>query len=58
LVWHEFDAWTGPRIIMWYHIVHFEKNIGGDIPIGGVILLPMILGGDIYQVHTRKEPYI
>jgi hypothetical protein len=26
----------------------------GDIPIGGVILLPMILGGDIYQMHTYK----
>jgi hypothetical protein len=24
----------------------------GDIPIGGVMLLPMILGGDIYQMHT------
>ena len=24
----------------------------GDIPLGGVILLPMILGGDIYQMHT------
>jgi hypothetical protein len=24
----------------------------GYIPIGGVILLPMILGGDIYQMHT------
>jgi hypothetical protein len=27
----------------------------GDIPIGGVILLPMILGGDIYQMHTWKK---
>jgi hypothetical protein len=27
----------------------------GDIPIGGVILLPMILGGDIYQMHTYKR---
>jgi hypothetical protein len=24
----------------------------GDIPIGGFILLPMILEGDIYQMHT------
>jgi hypothetical protein len=24
----------------------------GDIPIGGFSLLPMILGGDIYQMHT------
>jgi hypothetical protein len=24
----------------------------GDIPIGGFILLPMILGGDIYHMHT------
>jgi hypothetical protein len=27
----------------------------GDIPIGGVILLPIILGGDIYQMHTYKR---
>jgi hypothetical protein len=27
----------------------------GDIPIGGVILLPMILGGDIYHMHTYKR---
>jgi hypothetical protein len=29
----------------------------GDIPIGGVILLPMILGGDIYQdAYLEKRP--
>jgi hypothetical protein len=27
----------------------------GDIPIGGFIILPMILGGDIYQMHTYKR---
>jgi hypothetical protein len=31
------------------------KKDRGDIPIGGVILLPMILGGDIYQMHTYKR---
>ena len=35
-----------------------RKNRGA-IPIGGVILLPMILGGDIYQMHTKKrDPYL
>jgi hypothetical protein len=33
-------------------LVHLVEKIGGDIPLGGVILLPMILGGDIYQIHT------
>jgi hypothetical protein len=32
-----------------------QLKIGGDIPIGGVILLPMILGGDIYHMHTNKR---
>ena len=41
------------------HIVHIAEKIGGDIPLGGVILLPMILGGDIYQMHTKKrDPYL
>jgi hypothetical protein len=52
MIWHKVDIWTGPRIIVWYHIVDIAEKIGGDIPIGGVILLPMILGGDIYQMHT------
>jgi hypothetical protein len=30
------------------------KKDRGDIPIGGFIPLPMILGGDIYQMHTYK----
>jgi hypothetical protein len=70
MVWDEFDAWTGPRIIIEravdlvlveqyhlqqkhiivVHIVHIVEKKGGDIPIGGVILLPMIPGGDIYQM--------
>jgi hypothetical protein len=29
-----------------------RKEDRGDIPIVGVILIPMILGGDIYQMHT------
>jgi hypothetical protein len=61
LVWHEFNAWTGPRIITWWHIFLFAKKIGGDIPIGGVILIPTILGGEIYQMQRyiiEKEPYI
>jgi hypothetical protein len=40
------------------------RKYRGDIPIGGVILLPMILGGDIYQtggatprrVQAREHP--
>jgi hypothetical protein len=32
-----------------------QLKIGGDIPIGGVILIPMILGGDIYHMHTKKR---
>jgi hypothetical protein len=35
-----------------HHIVHLAEKIWGDIPIGGFILLPMVLGGDIYQMHT------
>jgi hypothetical protein len=27
----------------------------GYMPIGGVILLPMILGGDSYHMHTQKR---
>jgi hypothetical protein len=57
-VWHEFDALKSPRIVICWNIVHFAEKIGGYIPIGGVIILPMILGGDIYQMHTRKYPYI
>jgi hypothetical protein len=45
MVWHKVDAWIGPRIII-------EREYRGDIPIGGVIILPMIIGGDIYQMHT------
>jgi hypothetical protein len=30
-------------------------KIGGDIPIGGFILLHMFLRGDIYQMHTYKR---
>jgi hypothetical protein len=37
MVWHKVDAWIG-----------IERKDRGDIPIGGVILLPMIIGGDIY----------
>jgi hypothetical protein len=36
------------------HVDHIAEEIGGDIPIGRVNLLPMILGGDIYQMHTYK----
>jgi hypothetical protein len=32
-------------------VVHIAEKIGGDIPIGGVILLPMIPGGEIYQMQ-------
>jgi hypothetical protein len=45
------------NILQWYHIIHLEENIGGDIPIGGVIILPMIgcrgmiLGGEIIGKH-------
>jgi hypothetical protein len=37
-----------------YMVAHCSshREDRGDIPIGGVILLPMILGGDIYQMHT------
>jgi hypothetical protein len=31
------------------------RKYRGYIPIGGFILLPMILGGDIYQMHTQKR---
>jgi hypothetical protein len=30
------------------NIVHIAEKIGGDIPIGEFILLPMIPGGEIY----------
>jgi hypothetical protein len=33
-------------------VAYCSEKIGGDIPIAGVILLPMILGGDIDQMHT------
>jgi hypothetical protein len=37
-----------------YMVAHCSsfREYRGDIPIGGVILLPMILGGDIYHMHT------
>jgi hypothetical protein len=31
------------------------REYSEDIPIGGVIHLPMILGGYIYQMHTQKR---
>jgi hypothetical protein len=31
------------------------RKYRGDIPIGGLIILPMILGGDIYQMHACKR---
>jgi hypothetical protein len=34
--------------LQWYHIFHIVEKIGGDIPIGGGIFLPMIPGGDIH----------
>jgi hypothetical protein len=39
-----------------YMVAHCSshREYRGGIPIGGVILLPMILGGDIYQMHTEK----
>jgi hypothetical protein len=42
------------------NIVHILEKIGGDRPIGGVILLPMIPGGEIYQMKRlilEKETY-
>jgi hypothetical protein len=37
-----------------YMVAHCSscREDRGGIPIGGVVLLPMILGGDIYQIHT------
>jgi hypothetical protein len=37
-----------------YMVAHCSsrREDRGDIPIWGVILLTMILGGDIYQMHT------
>jgi hypothetical protein len=37
-----------------YMVAHCSshREDRGEIPIGAVILLPMILGGDIYQMHT------
>jgi hypothetical protein len=40
------------------HVDHIAEEIGGEIPIGGVIILPMILGGDIIRCIPIKEPYI
>jgi hypothetical protein len=37
------------------HVDHIAEEIGGDIPIGGFIILPMILEGYIYQMHTYKR---
>jgi hypothetical protein len=37
-------------ILQWWHIVHIAEKIGVDIPIRGVIILPMIPGGEIYQM--------
>jgi hypothetical protein len=37
------------------HVVHIAEKIGGDIPIGGVILLPMILGGNIPIFEERAQ---
>jgi hypothetical protein len=37
------------------HVDHIVEEEGGDIPIGGVIPLPMIVGGYIYQMHTYKR---
>jgi hypothetical protein len=40
-----------------YMVAHCSshREYRGDIPIGGFILLPVILGGDIYQMHTYKR---
>ena len=47
------DEWYGTRLMHGkVQGSSLKENIGGDIPIGGVILLPMILGGDIYHMHT------
>jgi hypothetical protein len=37
------------------HVDHIAEEIGEDTTIRGVIILPMILGGDIYQIHTYKR---
>jgi hypothetical protein len=42
-----------------YMVAHCSscRAYRGDISIGGVILLPMILGGDIYQdAYLEKSP--
>jgi hypothetical protein len=46
--------WLRSSILQWYHIVHIAAKIGGDITIGRFILIPMILGGDIYQMQRTE----
>jgi hypothetical protein len=35
-------------------VFHLAKNIGGDIPTRGFILLPMIQGGEIHHMQNRE----
>jgi len=61
--WYVFQLsrsiWSGSRL-QWYHIFHLVDNIGGEIPTGGVILLPMIgwsnmiLGGEMIGNHATN----